>query len=112
MTTHIKFDSDRPEFFTIIRDVNGNRVDLENADNVQFVMFDPEGVEAVNDSARVEAGHLGEVEYDLSASQVRAPGQNHVEIRVDWPNGDEQWFPIAERSYPLEVVPPPAERDI
>lgn len=110
MTQYIKADSDRPNYFRVARDANGNRVDLEDADNVQFVMFDSAGVEVVNDTASIEAAHLGEVAYDFDRSQVADPGEYAVELRVDWADGDEQWLPTEERGFELFVVDPPGPR--
>lgn len=111
MTEYIKADSDRPDFFRVVRDSDGNRVDLEDATNVQFVMSDPSGAEHVNAPATVDAAHLGEVVYDLSASEVSEPGHYRVELRVDWADGDDQWFPTTEPGYDLHVVEPAGDRD-
>lgn len=110
MTEYVKAGSDRPDFFVVLRHLDGRRVDLSDAAGVQFVMFDAAGVESINDPASVAAAHLGEVTYDFDAAQLSAPGAYRVEVRVDWPDGDDQWFPIDAEAYPLRVVAPPADR--
>lgn len=111
MTQYIKLDSDRPDWSQTIRRPDGSVVDLTDATNVQLLMWGPSGSLLIDDAASVPTPPVGEVLYDFDNTQIAEAGTNHIELRVDWADGDSQWFPTDEGSYVLEVTPPPGDRD-
>lgn len=111
MTEYIKVGSDRPDFRTALTDQRGRPVDLTDATNVALLLWDPDANLLINDTAEVDVASEGIVEYDFSRDQTVAVGTNEVEIRVDWSNGDKQWFPITTRAFEVEIVRSPGDRD-
>lgn len=111
MPDFIKLGSDRPDYEQVLRDDEERLVDLTNASAVYMLMWDESGNLLINDQATVEEATLGEVSYDLQRGQVISAGINEIEFRVEWNNGDRQWFPTQEPGYELEVVRAAGDRD-
>lgn len=111
MTEYIKVGSDRPDFTTTLFDTNDNPVGLEDASNVEFLMWGPNANLLISDGAEIVDTFDGEVRYDFGRDQVAAVGTNVAEVRVDWDNGDKQWFPIDRRAYEIEVTRSPGDRN-
>lgn len=114
MTQHVKRGSDRPNpRFELLRP-SGTPVNLARAAGVQLRVHAQDGTTVVDSPAEVVGPHAGLVEYDVSEGEFENGAEGtvefDVEIRVDWPDGDEQWFPIDGRAYGLRIVSPPGER--
>lgn len=109
-THHIKLNSDRPNFRLRIEDDHGHTPDLRDASNVQFLMYAADGTTHIDQPASVEAPAAGLVEYDFDESETSPAGSYRVELRVDWSDGDEQWYPVKHRGYRVVIVPPPHDR--
>lgn len=111
MTDYIKLDSDRPDYDQTLENLDGTPVDLADATAVHMLMWDDQGDLLVNDTAEILTPAAGEVHYDFARSQIVEPGTNDIEFRVDWADGDRQWFPIDRQAYELEVVDAGGVRD-
>lgn len=111
MPDYIKIGSDRPDFTQTLRDDEERPVDLRDASNASLLCWDPNGNLLINDTATIDTPTEGAISYDLTRDQIVAVGTNEIEVRVDWDDGDKQWFPADERAYELEVVTSPGDRD-
>lgn len=111
MTEYIKIGSDRPDYRQTLRDQADRAVDLRDAVAVQINVWVDDDVLMIDAPATVEAGRLGVVSYDFDRTEITTAGSALIEFRVEWANGDEQWFPTDARGSPLEIVPPPGDRD-
>lgn len=109
MPDYIKQGSDRPDLDITLQDEHGSSVDLRDATGVQIQVW-VDNTKIVDAPATIEVPRMGIVTYDFSRGEVDTPGDALVEFRVDWDDGDEQWFPIAERGYELRIVEPPGPR--
>lgn len=107
---HLKLGSDRPDIRLPLTWADGEPVDLSNATGAQLRVHAPDGTTVVDAAASILAPYDGLVSYDVSADEFSTADAYDIEVRIDWADGDEQWFPIEQSAYELTVVAPPYDR--
>lgn len=91
----------------VLKDADGNAVDLTAATSIRFHMFTSAGVQKIDADAVKNAdqvGHKGEVTYTWQAADTDTAGEYNAEWEVTWNTGKPQTFPNTPNKFFIQVT--------
>ena len=92
MTFYIKENDTAPAFRAILKDGDGNAVNVAGA-TIRFHMLTREGVVKVDAAAVINDGAAGDVQYEWTAGDTDTPDVYNAEFEVTYADTTVETFP-------------------